>query len=71
MSLDHRLLSLLVCPLCKGPLALLRDAEQQPRELACPADRLAFPVRDGVPVMLEGEARSMGEAEVDAQRPAP
>ena len=62
MSLDHRLLTLLVCPLCKGPLELLRDAEQRPTELACRADRLAFPIRDGIPVMLEHEARALTDA---------
>lgn len=67
MSLDHRLISLLVCPLCKGPLELLRDEEQRPTELACPADRLAFPIRDGMPVMLENEARALTETE----RPSP
>jgi hypothetical protein len=59
MTLDHRLLELLVCPLCKGPLELLRDDSLQARELACHADRLAFPVRDGIPVMLEQEARPL------------
>lgn len=56
MSLDHRLIELLVCPVCKGPLQLRRDAELRPMDLACPADRLAFPIRDGIPVMLESEA---------------
>jgi hypothetical protein len=59
MSLDHRLIELLVCPVCKGPLELLRDTQLQPRELLCPADRLAFPIRDGLPVMLESEARAL------------
>lgn len=68
MSLDHRLLTLLVCPLCKGPLELLRDAEQRPVELACHADRLSFPIRDGMPVMLEHEARTLNEADTS---PAP
>ncbi len=57
-ALDHRLIDLLVCPLCKGRLVMLRDAEQRPRALACAADHLAFPIRDGIPVMLEGEAQS-------------
>lgn len=61
MSLDHRLVSLLVCPLCKGPLELLRDSEQRPIELACRADLLAFPIRDGLPVMIEQEARPLTE----------
>lgn len=53
--MDHRLLELLVCPICKGPLQWDREA----LELICPADRLAFPVRDGIPVMLEHEARAL------------
>ncbi len=63
MSLDRRLLSLLVCPLCKGPLVLTHDAESRPRELICPADRLAFPIRDGLPVMLEDQARALPDSE--------
>lgn len=59
MSLDLRLIDLLVCPLCKGPLQLRRDAEQRPLDLACAADHLAFPIRDGIPVMLESEARPL------------
>ncbi len=66
MSLDHRLLTLLVCPLCKGPLELLRDAEQRPTELACHADRLAFPIRDDMPVMLEHEARAITDTDAPA-----
>jgi uncharacterized protein YbaR (Trm112 family) len=61
MSLDHHLISLLHCPVCKGPLQLRRDAELRPLELVCPADRLAFPIRDGIPVMLESEARALTE----------
>jgi uncharacterized protein YbaR (Trm112 family) len=57
--MDHRLIELLVCPVCKGPLELLRDQDARPAELACPADRLAFPIRDGIPVMLEAEARNL------------
>jgi len=56
MSLDHRLIELLVCPICKGPLQMRRDGELKPLDLACPVDRLAFPIRDGMPVMLESEA---------------
>jgi hypothetical protein len=62
MSLDHRLIDLLVCPVCKGPLDMLRDAEMRPEALACPADRLAFPIRDGMPIMVESEARSLDAA---------
>jgi uncharacterized protein YbaR (Trm112 family) len=59
MTLDSRLLQLLVCPVCKGPLQALHDDAGHLAELACPADRLAFPIRDGIPTLLEGEARSM------------
>lgn len=55
--MDTRLLNLLVCPLCKGPLEHMRPPQQESQELVCRADRLAFPVRDGIPVMLESEAR--------------
>ena len=58
-SLDHRLIDLLVCPLCKSGLRMLRDGDGRPRALACVADRLAFPIRDGIPVMLESEARAL------------
>jgi uncharacterized protein YbaR (Trm112 family) len=57
--MDSRLLDILVCPICKGPL-LYRKAEQ---ELICKADRLAFKIRDGIPVMLEDEARKLDPAE--------
>ena len=60
--MDPRLLELLVCPICKGPLRHLRPPAQERQELVCTADRLAFPVRDGIPVMLEGEARSLDES---------
>ena len=70
MSLDHRLIELLVCPVCKGPLQLRRDAEQRPLDLACPADRLAFPIRDGIPVMLESEAGPLDGAPNGAPEPA-
>ena len=59
MSLDHRLINLLVCPLCKSPLQLARDAQGRPLELQCLADRLGFPIRDGIPVLLEAEARAL------------
>lgn len=70
MSLDHRLLELLVCPLCKGPLQPHRDSHGLLDELICPADRMAFPVRDGIAAMLEQEARALGPDE-DAHPPAP
>ena len=57
--MDPKLLEILVCPLCKGPLVWRKDAG----ELICKADRLAFPVKDDIPVMLEEEARTLGPEE--------
>jgi len=54
---DKKLLEILVCPLCKGPLEYDRKAA----ELICKADRLAYPIRDDIPVMLEEEARKLDE----------
>lgn len=56
--MESHLLEILVCPLCKGPLQYDRPAQ----ELICKADKLAFPVRDGIPVMLENEARALNAA---------
>jgi uncharacterized protein YbaR (Trm112 family) len=53
--MDARLLDILVCPMCKGPL-VYRKAHA---ELVCKPDRLAFPIRDDIPVMLEEEARRL------------
>lgn len=53
--MDIRLLEVLVCPLCKGSLRHDRAAS----ELVCRHDRLAFPIRDGIPVMLESDARRL------------
>lgn len=64
--MESRLLEILVCPLCKSTLR----HDQQRQELICHADRLAFPIRDGVPLMLEGEARRL-ETEPAAAAPKP
>lgn len=53
--MDNRLLEILVCPLCKGPLVYDRTEQ----ELICKADRLAFPIRDGIPVMIAEQARAL------------
>ena len=51
--MDARLLDILACPVCKGPLRY----ERKESLLICRTDRLAFPIRDGIPIMLEDEAR--------------
>jgi len=57
--LDARLLEILVCPICKGPL----DHRKNEQELVCKPCKLAFPIRDDIPVMLEDEARPLGPEE--------
>ena len=59
--MDAKLLDILVCPLCKSPL-VYRKSEQ---ELICKADRLAFAIKDGIPVMLADEARALTAKEVE------
>jgi len=57
--MDSRLFDLLVCPVCKGPLVFRKSSG----ELICKADRLAFAVRDDIPVMLEEESRKLDALE--------
>ena len=57
--MDRKLLDILACPVCKGPLVFKKDAD----ELICKADRLAYPIRDDIPVMLEEEARQLSAEE--------
>lgn len=57
--MDKKLLDILVCPVSKAPLRW--DAERE--ELVCAASRLAYPVRDGIPVLLESEARELAPDE--------
>ncbi len=60
--MDTKLLELLVCPVTKGPLEFKRDTQ----ELVSRSARLAYPVRDGIPVLLENEARPLSDAELEA-----
>ncbi|MCF6219328.1 MAG: Trm112 family protein [Gammaproteobacteria bacterium] len=53
--MDKRLLDILACPVCKGPLVYQKSSG----ELICKVDRLAYPIQDDIPVMLEGEARQL------------
>ena len=69
--METRLLNLLVCPICKGPLEHLRPPLQDAVELVCHADGLAFPVHDGIPIMLEAEARSLDAAPAPAAPTGP
>ena len=53
--IDTKLLDILACPVCKGPLKY----NKKEQELLCNVDRLAYPIRDDIPVMLQDEARQM------------
>ncbi|NOR41104.1 MAG: Trm112 family protein [Gammaproteobacteria bacterium] len=53
--MDKKLLDILACPVCKGPLIYHKDEA----ELVCKVDRLAYQIKDGIPVMLEEEARTV------------
>lgn len=57
--MDKKLLDILVCPICKGPLVY----QKANKELICKPDRLAYPIRDDIPVMLEDEARPLAADE--------
>jgi uncharacterized protein YbaR (Trm112 family) len=59
--MDKKLLDILACPICKSSLIYKKDQQ----ELICKADRLAFPIRDDIPVMLEDEARELSDEEID------
>jgi uncharacterized protein YbaR (Trm112 family) len=58
--MDKQLLSLLVCPVCKGPLIF----DKAKQELWCHADKLAFAIKEGIPVMLADEARTLSADEL-------
>jgi uncharacterized protein YbaR (Trm112 family) len=60
--MDTKLLELLVCPVTKGLLEFKRDTQ----ELVSRSARLAYPIRDGIPVLLENEARPLSDAELEA-----
>jgi uncharacterized protein YbaR (Trm112 family) len=63
--MDRKLLDILVCPICKGKLTYHKRAG----ELICPVDRVAFPIRDEIPVMLEEEARKLpADEEIAAEQ---
>jgi uncharacterized protein YbaR (Trm112 family) len=59
--MDPKLLDILVCPLCKSPLVYQKAAQ----ELICKADRLAYKIEDGIPVMLADEARKLSAEEAE------
>ena len=57
---DTQLLDILVCPICKGPLEYDRKAQ----ELLCNPDKLAYPIRDGIPIMWAEDARDLNASTI-------
>lgn len=63
--MDSKLIELLVCPVTKGPLDLQRELQ----ELWSRSARLAYPIRNGIPILLENEARTLSDAELASLKP--
>lgn len=61
MAFDKKLLEILACPLCKSPLVFNKELN----ELVCKADKLAYAIKDDIPVMLENEARKLTLEELE------
>lgn len=63
--MDTKLLELLVCPVTKGPL----DVQRELQELWSRSARLAYPIRNGIPILLENEARTLSDEELEQLKP--
>ena len=64
-AMDTKLLELLVCPVTKGPL----DVQRELQELWSRSARLAYPIRNGIPILLENEARTLSDEELESLKP--
>ena len=64
MAFDHKLLDIVACPVCKGKL----EYDKENKELICKADRLAYPIREDIPALLQPQARLMDWEEVEKWR---
>ncbi len=65
MSFDKKLLNIIACPVCKGELIYTLVDGQDENELVCKFDRLAFPIQDSIPVLLEDKARTLSLDEME------
>lgn len=65
MAFDKKLLEIVACPSCKGKLILTKLPEKTEEELVCRFDRLAYAIKDNIPVLLENEARELSLDELD------
>ncbi|MFC5705382.1 Trm112 family protein [Aeromonas eucrenophila] len=64
MALDIKLLDIIACPVCKGKLHYQPQSDKAPQELICRFDRLAYPLEEGIPVLLENRARPLALEEL-------
>ena len=64
-AMDTKLVELLVCPVTKGPL----DVQRELQELWSRSARLAYPIRNGIPILLENEARTLSDEELESLKP--
>lgn len=65
MAFDKKLLSIIACPVCKGELILTQFEGSEVQELVCKFDRLAYQIKDNIPVLLEDEARELSLEELE------
>lgn len=68
MAFDKKMLNIIACPVCKGELVLAKLEGAEAQELICKFDRLAFEIKDNIPVLLEDKARELSLDEIDSIR---
>lgn len=68
MAFDKKLLAIIACPACKGELMLTTLADKESQELVCKFDRLAYEIKDNIPVLLENQARELSLDEIESLR---
>ena len=66
MAFDKKLLDIIACPVCKGRLVLANLPDREDTELVCKFDRLAFAIKDNIPVLLENEAREISSEDLES-----
>ncbi|GAB55223.1 hypothetical protein GPUN_1092 [Glaciecola punicea ACAM 611] len=68
MAFDKKLMAIIACPACKGELMLTTLVNKDEQELVCKFDRLAYEIKDNIPVLLENQARTLSLDEIEALR---
>lgn len=68
MAFDKKLMAIIACPACKGELMLTTLSDKQEQELVCKFDRLAYEIKDNIPVLLENQARVLSLDEIESLR---